>query len=468
MSLMTLFDVALLALSCGLVLLVVGWRGRRVADHPVCRRCRFDLFGTPADSTACPECGADLAGRRAVLPPGTRVRRPRLLAGGASLMVLGIAWPVVVVTGVLHRIDLTPYRAASAVMRELTGNETAARAALGELARRMNAGELSDQQVNDVADRALARQANRSKSWAPWWGEFVEAARDAGRLDDARWSRYLREAVTLKLELRPQVRRGDPIPYYIMPADIRVGRPHRLAVTYRGPAPLSLSGQPIGSALHDSGQPVPASREVKIGQLMPGVIRPDPAALARLPDGTHLVVADVSATIVDTSANAPPLDHVYRLGGALFLRAADKPSVIVQRDDSLTGVVRKAMECNVQFDGTRVTVWIGQATVLPVALAMTVSVRAGDREWPIGSDVIGVGPGGLAPVSAEAPGFDATSVDVVLRSGPQVAVETVYLTEVWEGEVVLKDVPVGYTRGYHQPWAPPATPSPATRSSRPR
>lgn len=456
MSLMTLFHAALLALLCGLVLLVVGWRGRRVADHPVCRRCRFDLFGAPAGSSACPECGADLAARRAVLPAGARVRRPRLLAGGASLLVLGIAWPAVIVTGVLDRIDLTPYRPASAVMRDLAGNETVARAALGELARRMQSGGLSDRQVGDVADRALARQANRSKSWAPWWGEFVEAARDAGRLDDARWSQYLREAVTFQLELRPQVRRGDPIPYFIVPNDVRVGRPNRFAVTYRGPAPLTMADVAVGNDLRSAEQSSNGRDGVAMTYLSPGVVRPDPAALARLPDGTHVVVADIGATIVDTSGNAPPFDHAYRLAGALFLRAADKPSVVVQRDDSLAGVVRKAMNCNVLFDGTRVTVWVGQAAVLPVALAMTVSVRAGGREWAIGSDVIGVGPGGLAPVSAEAPGFDAERVDVVLRSGPQVAVETMYLNEVWEGEVVLEDVPVVDIRAQSQSGRPPA------------
>ena len=47
-------------------LLVIGRRGRRVNDHPICRRCGFDLVGRPADSSACAECGADLRRRRAV------------------------------------------------------------------------------------------------------------------------------------------------------------------------------------------------------------------------------------------------------------------------------------------------------------------------------------------------------------------------------------------------------------------
>src|SRR5690349_6074803 len=47
-------------LLLGVVLLALGLRGRRVGDHPYCRRCGFDLFGLPPAHPACPECGADL------------------------------------------------------------------------------------------------------------------------------------------------------------------------------------------------------------------------------------------------------------------------------------------------------------------------------------------------------------------------------------------------------------------------
>jgi hypothetical protein len=49
---LTLFGLA------GLILLVLGVRGWRIDDHPVCRRCRFDLVGVYPAIGACPECGA--------------------------------------------------------------------------------------------------------------------------------------------------------------------------------------------------------------------------------------------------------------------------------------------------------------------------------------------------------------------------------------------------------------------------
>src|SRR5688572_6560291 len=79
----------------GAAVFAFGWRGRRVGDHPFCRRCGFDLFGLPAESQACPECGGDLAAPRATVV-GTRRRRPGVAGAGAALMlpslaVLGVA-----------------------------------------------------------------------------------------------------------------------------------------------------------------------------------------------------------------------------------------------------------------------------------------------------------------------------------------------------------------------------------------
>ena len=46
------------------VLLVAGWRGKKIDDHPWCRKCRFDLVGCPETTESCPECGADLTSKR--------------------------------------------------------------------------------------------------------------------------------------------------------------------------------------------------------------------------------------------------------------------------------------------------------------------------------------------------------------------------------------------------------------------
>src|SRR5437762_1185999 len=73
----------------GTACLLAGLRGRRIDDHPVCRRCRFDLIGVYPSSAAmarCPECGADLGHRRAVRI-GQRRRRKLAVSLGVGLLL---------------------------------------------------------------------------------------------------------------------------------------------------------------------------------------------------------------------------------------------------------------------------------------------------------------------------------------------------------------------------------------------
>lgn len=80
--------VSALLLATGLHLIIRGWRGKRLDNHPTCRKCRFDLAGLPinSDDAACPECGINLAQH----PPrlGNRRRSPTRIAIGALLLIV--------------------------------------------------------------------------------------------------------------------------------------------------------------------------------------------------------------------------------------------------------------------------------------------------------------------------------------------------------------------------------------------
>src|SRR5436190_7656503 len=86
----------LLLLVIGIVFLAVGWRGRTIDNHPICRKCGFDLFGLDA-AVRCPECGTELSanairlGHRAVrrwpLGIGVVFLLPSLLILGAVVVI---------------------------------------------------------------------------------------------------------------------------------------------------------------------------------------------------------------------------------------------------------------------------------------------------------------------------------------------------------------------------------------------
>jgi ribosomal protein L37E len=85
---MELLPFFIAAAVAGAGAVVYGMRGRRIDDHPLCRRCGFDLVGLPAGSSACSECGGSIVVRKAIRF-GHRQRNGRIVALGMILLLLG-------------------------------------------------------------------------------------------------------------------------------------------------------------------------------------------------------------------------------------------------------------------------------------------------------------------------------------------------------------------------------------------
>ncbi|HWE97211.1 MAG TPA: hypothetical protein VG269_24845 [Tepidisphaeraceae bacterium] len=214
---------ALLLVS--LALLTLGFRGRRTDDHPVCRRCGFDLFGKPPESVRCSECGAELNRRRAVRL-GNRRHRPMvvllampLLLGAFSLLGT-LRWVTI------HRAQAIHYLPVWWLTNELNGSAGQNRDdALAELDRRLLLGKLSAAQVARIAGRALAIQADATLPWSVAWGDFVEHSQDRGVLAAELWRRYVRQTVTggLTVRARRMLRRNEAFPVAVQLRPVRCG-----------------------------------------------------------------------------------------------------------------------------------------------------------------------------------------------------------------------------------------------------
>src|SRR5688572_23584719 len=160
--------ILLVILLIGLQALLAGFRGRRIDDHPLCRRCGFDLTGRPETSTACSECGADLSQPHAIVI-GHRRRRPRLIVVGALVM----AFAIVSIGSMALRVDFQVYKPTWWVIHEAADKSPSAPiAAWTELNRRLKAGELSRSQVDRVAALALAIQGDKNRTWNALYGDF--------------------------------------------------------------------------------------------------------------------------------------------------------------------------------------------------------------------------------------------------------------------------------------------------------
>jgi hypothetical protein len=97
------------------------------------------------------------------------------------------------------------------------------------------------------------------------------------------------------------------------------------------------------------------------------------------------------------------------------------------------------------------------AAPLPVDVAFDVFLRFDGREYPAGGISFRAGvPSGYGTGVRNIPINAPASVDVILRSSPDVARETIDLTQIWTGQIIYPNVPlVGATP------TPPPTSAPA-------
>src|SRR5688572_21811885 len=119
---MPIIAVAALAglLLAGLIVLMIGWRGRRIDDHPLCRKCGYDLLGC-AQAANCPECGRDLRRRGRAIRIGHRRRRWVVTSMGLMMLLLALGGGGVMVSGTLRDFDWNTIKPLSLLRREAVG-----------------------------------------------------------------------------------------------------------------------------------------------------------------------------------------------------------------------------------------------------------------------------------------------------------------------------------------------------------
>jgi ribosomal protein L37E len=442
------------ALTClaiaGLVLTVLGLIGRRVGDHPHCRRCGRDLFGVESD--LCPECGRDVSTSASTVI-GRRRRRPRLIWLGGTLLILPLALLLATAT-----VDWQNLKPATWLIADLDG-DTGFIAAADTLRAKLEARQLDDATVEAAADKLLARQADLEKPWHLAAGQFIEAAWDAGRLDDERWNVYLRHIFWPELQSRPIIRQGDPLPLrLVLPGhDGGFGGDDRggakwFAVTIRlgPPVPDKTPDTRIGTKRRSRNFPGTA------------IAGEDTAAW---PTGRHEFQIDAVVGVLEDNPNVitdrlliATRPHTFRVQVDVRPAEAEQPLL----DDRPTFVPPPgAVSCEL-----RVLPPISHGTTE----ALSASVRVATDQWPRLKDhQVLLSIDGVevplqeamssyddvrrvvtyaAPADAVPPGATAT---MVLRPDHGAALWRVEATPIYDGEVRVENVPVRHHEDYVSP-----------------
>jgi hypothetical protein len=460
----------------GLGLILWGWRGRRIDDHPLCRRCRFDLVGNPGGlPETCPECGAQIRGRVRI---GNRRPRRRLMAAGAMLALICLGVAASGAWGHLSGINWQKHKPMGLLKWEAEGARTGAVAAVEEVIRRVRAEQVKEAELGWWIEQGLAHQANTAQAWQVEWGNLIELGREMNMVSDEAWKRYAEQAVVLTLEPRARVRVGDPVPFTVCLMD-RVGKGNRLAleIVIR---PAAIDGVPstidekirmnddkYGAALmimSDNGlypQAVPSKTEVRVEAEDPLIPR---AYSIRWPQveslGVKRMTVPLKVTISEnppgTPQNARPPDRALlyardvEVEGA-FQVVADSEAPIrrVVTDDLRRQFMQNTSVQSLSIQSPRngpprVQIQVSFKPI-PADIAFEAFLRVGGREWPAGSHAYrAINQHGTtlgffrATQDLEVP--PNAQIDVILRPSEDAARRHPSITEIYGEEIILENV----------------------------
>jgi len=431
--------IGMLAIA-GIALLLWSLRGKRIGDHPVCRRCDFDLTGLPKESGRCPECGSDLSRKRGI-GIGHRRRRP-VLAALATLMILpapggvgAIGW--MLATG----RDLSQYEPAwllrfSAIHLDATTSD----AALRELMSRAAMKKLTRPQVDQIVADALKIQADDHRRWSPLWGDFIERASWLKLLSDDDWARYYVRTVetSLVLDVRGKVRRGDALPLRFS------------SVAGRGGTRTSINAaRTITRITVDNGTVVFDPRDQRSPKEGPfgtgapntSVIWVTPWKLDGVADGPHAVTVDF---LVATPKIWPGqrVNRPLSVTRSWTLVPADVLTVTPHDEPGLKPAIARAIRvASAVGDGESLKLTI-DVSDSPVDISFLVYARYDGIESQVGSFAAPPTTTTRVAFSGQARGFNGRRLDLILRSDPAAALRTTDVTQAWVGEIELKDIPV--------------------------
>jgi hypothetical protein len=352
------------------------------------------------------------------------------------LVLLPIIGLAAYFSGAVQNVEWYHYRPTAWVMQDLDAASAGTQdKAWTELQRRLAGNSLSTAQQDALVDRSLReQQPGGAVVYRREMVDFLSQRYLDHKLSDARTGRFFDNLMKMRLDVRSVVGAGDRVPF-------------RLAAIGRGPSSgwmlhvhelgRWVDGRRIehvamengtwgfGSAMTSTLDPQPPGKHTMRVAIEVGALRGDPTRGKGTLDRTSTVqlTADFQVTTEKpeltwlTSPGAPVIQQCLAANDFLYYPA---PSRMFQG--------------NIRVSNT------------PMDLAFEVFARANGKEYPIGTvsyhrSAGGISDWGYLMQSQSLPG-DLRTVDVILRSSEAVAKQTVDLTGVWQGEIIIPNVPV--------------------------
>jgi hypothetical protein len=430
--------IAVLIALAGIWLLKIGRWPRRRGSERHCRRCEYNLSGLSSDK--CPECGAQLSERNVVI--GERRRRAGVAWVGvmlliSSLMGLGMAW-----RGPLARVDWYRYKLSRWVAADLRSSDDAVVArAWNELERRRREGPLSDAVEYAAAEAALAEQAKLKGQHGPLVNSKVDylSRRAAGRrLAPGQIDRFFRQAMTADFKVRPLVVSAEEV--WVMTSNVGTGPKGDgwWTEVYFGPLSAGINKRDGGGAVVSDG----------IGRqsaMLTYVAAPSP--------GPQEVTFVLPVRIYRGDSGYKRRSELFAQFDTILKASIDVESEPneknprIRRRPELAEAIARCTKTEVTRRGYDSCVYL-DFRLPPENLAFDISLNVDGKAFPLDrsrSEAVVCRKGEWKGSFAYFDGriiSKTKQVDVILRSSGVMARRTPDIFEIWDGEIVLRDVPI--------------------------
>ncbi len=467
-----LFLLITLPALLGILLLVLGWVGKRINNHPICRECHYDLIGADPASTRCPECGANIENEHAIYK-GERRKRPYFLAGGSALVLLACGLIALSLWAPVKNINWNQYKPDWwLTMNTESGDQQVVGDALLILLDRYKEGDLSSSRVQTLIKRGLDKQADQSEIWLPLWGDIIEEAWAKGDLTDKEKTRYAKGVISFTFQARKRIlqnaesdlqldwsadRTGTREDYSIFPPSMPT---HILQYSIQ-PQTVQIDNDPSfrrrtfvsgtlsgnsGMSVHMNNSSPPGKHQVRLQTYVRIALDYKNSPSDRMQslyldkDPSHYVEIPIDLT---TSFETVPV-------GTPIIQSVNDPQQLAE-------VIRTTrfgyIHTRLQNEHLEIT---GMLAVpdLPVALAFDVlMIDAEGHEWKLGTLTSkandGVDQHGTS-ISADITGFNSQYATIILRSNPALALSHLDTNEILEGEVIFPNIRIYNNNEYVQ------------------
>ncbi len=464
----------LAAALVGLLLIVIGWRGRRVSDTPVCGDCGFDLSSVLPDGVTCPECGGGLKRAKGV-KHGLRKKRPVVLTLGIVLAGFPLALAASVALGSAVGVDWSAHKPVWLLSWEAEqGGATAIDALARELVRRDTAGTLTGADVERAAHAILDVQKNENAIWDDRLGDFIEQQVVRGTLGGDVKTAFDLNAVRISFEARERVALGGPVQLEAKIDSVRAGTGTQISGMLSmqhvavGSTPVNLDRPGFGMGVNQFGgfnvwrnpgfgggndhvygtytTTVPTGVVLgtqRLGYVVRMSVYPQDAMNRgmtfqpgqEMDEFTREIVGSVPITILES-------------GSELIEIVAPTPEQTAEIEEAL-GRHARGWVYDTGMMGSQVNLNLQDSSALPCPVVGWAKSEWRGKEWTIAPVVMrGKDPGRRGysitwdgeRVQPIPDGFDATTIDIVIEPDTSLAMGTTDITRIYGGTIEVKGV----------------------------